>query len=77
MGAKPKGGPQTQHSSYVNLNAIILTIKMNAKSFKRTKKFKYSEGDFPGGTVVKNPPANTGDRGSIPGPGGSHMPQSN
>ena len=24
---------------------------------------------FPGGSVVKNPPANTGDAGSIPGPG--------
>ena len=23
----------------------------------------------PGGTVVKNPPANTGDTGSSPGPG--------
>ena len=25
--------------------------------------------DFPGGPVVKNPPANTGDTGSIPSPG--------
>ena len=33
--------------------------------------------DFPGGTVVKNPPANAGDRGSSPGPGRSHMPQTN
>ena len=32
---------------------------------------------FPGGTVVKNPPANAGDRGSSPGLGRSHMPQSN
>ena len=29
--------------------------------------------DFPGGTVVKNPPANAGDTGSIRGPGRSHM----
>ena len=27
--------------------------------------------DFPGGSVVKNPPANAGDMGSIPGLGGS------
>ena len=27
--------------------------------------------DFPGGSVVKNPPANTGDAGSIPGLGRS------
>ena len=32
---------------------------------------------FPGGTVVKNPPANAGDTGSSPGLGRSHMPQSN
>ena len=30
-----------------------------------------------GGSVVKNPPANVGDTGSIPGPGRSHMSQSN
>ena len=33
--------------------------------------------DFPGGAVVKNPPANAGDTGSSPGLGRSHMPQSN
>ena len=33
--------------------------------------------DFPGGTVVRNLPANAGDMGSSPGPGRSHMPQSN
>ena len=27
----------------------------------------------PGGSVVKNPPGSTGDKGSIPGPGRSHM----
>ena len=32
---------------------------------------------FPGGAVVKNPPANAGHMGSIPGPGRSHMPRSN
>ena len=31
-------------------------------------------GGFPGGSVVKNPPANARDAGSIPGPGGSHVP---
>ena len=33
--------------------------------------------DLPGGTLVKNPPANVGDMGSSPGPGRSHMPRSN
>ena len=32
---------------------------------------------FPGGTVVKNPPANAGDMGSIPGLGWSHTLRSN
>ncbi|KAI4562956.1 hypothetical protein MJT46_010565 [Ovis ammon polii x Ovis aries] len=33
--------------------------------------------DFSGGPVDKNPPASAEDTGSIPGPGRSHMPQSN
>ena len=33
--------------------------------------------DFPGGAVIKNPPANAADMGSRPGPGRSHIPQSN
>ena len=33
--------------------------------------------DFPGGSVVKNPPVNAGDMGSSPGPERSHMPRSN
>ena len=32
---------------------------------------------FPGGAVVRNPPANAGDTGSCLGPGRSHMPRSN
>ena len=30
---------------------------------------------FPGGSMVKNSPANAGDTGSIPGPGRSHVPR--
>ena len=33
--------------------------------------------DFPGGAVVKNPPAIAGDTGLSPGPGRSHMLQNN
>ena len=33
--------------------------------------------DFLGGAVVKNPPANAGDTGLSPGPGRSHILQSN
>ena len=32
---------------------------------------------LPGGAVVKNPPANAGDRVSSPSPGRSYMPWSN
>ena len=38
---------------------------------------KFMARGFPGGTVVKNPPATAGDTGSSPGPGRSHMPRSN
>ena len=38
--------------------------------------YKKNSRDFPGGTVVKNLPANSGDTGTSPGPGRSHMPQS-
>ena len=31
---------------------------------------------FPGDSLVKNPPANAGNKGLIPDPGTSHMPQS-
>ena len=31
--------------------------------------------DFPGGPVVKNPPANAGDTGLIPGQGRFHVQQ--
>ena len=32
------------------------------------------EEDFPDGPMVKNPPVNAGDTGSIPGLGRSHIP---
>ena len=32
---------------------------------------------LPGGPVVKNLPASAGDKGLIPGPRRSHMPQGN
>ena len=41
------------------------------------EEFKSVRRDFPDGAVVKNPPANAGVMGLIPGTGRSHMPQSN
>ena len=40
----------------------------------KTEKKKKKEG-FPGGSVLKNLPANAGHMGLIPGPGRSHMPR--
>ena len=48
-------------------------IKENSMEMPQKVKLR----DFPGGTVVKNRPANAGNMCSIPGPGRSHMPQHN
>ena len=37
----------------------------------------HRQGYFPGGSAAKNPPANAGDRGSVPDQGRSHMQGSN
>ena len=51
---------------------------MRKKQNKQNKKdMEKSMRDSPGGTMVKNPPARARDTGLIPGPGRSHMPQSN
>ena len=42
----------------------------------KTKTKNPNPGEFPGGAVVENLPANAGDTGSSPGLGGSHMPWS-
>ena len=46
-------------------------------SEKAAESLRKSLQGFPGGPVVKNLPCNAGDTSSIPGPGRSHMPQSN
>ena len=52
----------------VALNSYTLNVHRTTTTTKR---------GFPGGTVVKNPAANAGDMGSIPGLGRSHMSRSN
>ena len=52
-------------------------MAQNAKRKKGGKKVegrKEKEEDFPDGPMVKNPPVNAGDTGSIPGLGRSHIP---
>ena len=41
------------------------------------RKKNFHPGDCPGGAVVKNPPANSRDKGLSPSPGRSHMLRSN
>ena len=55
--------------------SISFRFDREIKTF--TDKQKLRELGFPGGAVVKNPPANAGDTGSSPGLGRSHMSQSN
>ena len=56
---------------YAN-NELAETELENAMPFKIAQKR-----GFPGGSVLKNPPANAEDPGSGPGQGRSHMPWSN
>ena len=58
-------------------STIAAPYSWGKKMVAQQKFFKMSASDFPGGAVVKNPPANAGDMGSSPGPGRSHMPRSN
>ena len=51
--------------------------KRKTEIFSKLPRVKPSDRGFPGGSVVKNPPANVGDTGSIPDLGRWHMPRSN
>ena len=50
--------------------------KINKIDKPLARLIKKNREDFPGGAVVKNPPANAGEMGSSPGLGRSHMLQS-
>ena len=55
---------------------MLQTLKAQKNYKLHTNKFNNLERGFPGGSVVKNSPVNAGDKGSIPGPGRAHRPQS-
>ena len=61
--------------SYVNSNE--LETKKKPKKQHSSLRQRWVDLDFPGGPVVKNPPANTGDAGLLPDLGRSLMPRSN
>ena len=61
----------------INSNTFI---EMHFKvPYKHAEVYAYKEtaSGFPGGAVVKKPPANAEDTGSSPGPGRSFMPWCN
>ena len=80
------GSAQSIHNyDYTKCYRVVKLLERNASFKKLTKSCfwhficqskKSQRRDFPGGAVVKNPPANAGDTGSSPDPGRSHMPQS-
>ena len=55
-----------------NFYKIVIILHMQFRIFVFDKSnTSFFPGDFPGGSVVKNPPANAGDVGWIPGLGRS------
>ena len=51
------------------LTTSVTSRKKRQQKLKPLDYIKNQLSDFPGGTVVKNPPANAGDTGSVPGLG--------
>ena len=66
---------QTSNHCVVYPKLIKCSVSIRPQ-FKRPKNLKSQGRDFPGGPVVKNPPTNVGDKGSVPGWGRIHMPWS-
>ena len=53
-------------------------VKQHARDYNgRAPDLNIGIRGFPGGAVVKNPPASAGDMGLSPGPGRSYTPRSN
>ena len=79
-GLTPRSPRISAHSALPALLGTLVCCKMLQilSSRPRMEGIKNLDlGDFPGGSVVRNLPANAGDMGSIAGPGRSHMPRSN
>ena len=78
----PKRHPDGQllHEKVFNITNYQENPNQNYKISRHTCYDGYYQKDkkgFPGGAVVKNPPANAGEMGSSPGLGRSHMSRSN
>ena len=85
LGGKEAGSGARQGSQAKGQRSCVKTEvgigKKKQRSRNKGQKLrqvrKQGQGGFPGGSVIKNPPANAGDTGSIPDPARSHMPRSN
>ena len=64
-------------TSFLSVKGLVRSYQARLSDQQISVLSRKAEGGFPGGAVVKNPPANAGDTGSSPGPGRSHMPWSN
>ena len=65
------------HISFVSfIREKDLTRMMEWMLVKRKRSPRWKKKGFLGGPVAKNPPCNSGDTGSVPGPGWSLMPRS-
>ena len=62
---------------YFTLVLLISQEDQDVEESNKNSKQKTRPWGFPGGAVVRNPPANAGDTGSCPGPGRFHRPRSN
>ena len=71
-----RGGREEWHWDASAESATAGTWERSFASVSEIQSRK-GEGRVPGGTVVKNLPANAEDTGSIPGLRRSHMPRSN
>ena len=67
-------GQFASHQGSCSLFSLSLPL-FDTSNFQGSKISRV--GDFPGGAVVENPPANAGDTGSSPGLGRSQLPRSN
>ena len=66
---------EIEYQNHINMYGLYSPIQRKDRHLNWVKNNPFW--DFPGGALVKNPPASAGDTGSIPGPGRSHMPWSN
>ena len=79
-GIKKMMGPLDRKHFSGSVNPIVSKLGLSAtlpEPCLDRDYLKESFRDFPGGAVVKNPPANAEDTGSSPGLGRSHISQSN